>query len=40
VGRDKFSVAWCQPVGLMQVGERGSGGVVASATLRQGILVE
>ena len=34
VGNDKFSVAWCQPVGLMQVVGRG-GDVVVSAALKR-----
>jgi hypothetical protein len=37
VGSDKFSVVWCQPIGLMQVVGR-EGGEVVSAALKTDVL--
>ena len=39
VGSCKFSVAWCQPIGLMQVVEREGSVVVRAALMRKGILL-
>jgi hypothetical protein len=35
VGGDKFLVAWCQPIELMQVDRMEEGSVVVSAALRE-----
>jgi hypothetical protein len=38
VGRDKFSIAWCQPKVLNLVDGREGGGVVVSTALKGNIL--
>ena len=40
MGIDKFSVAWCQPVGLMQVVGREGSVVVSASSVRNNALLD